>query len=347
MEALDSTPFAELFLQLEARLVHELRRSGASISDTPIVPMHAHSSRSSGAGLANLYRFAADVLNEKVARENGHPPMTKHEVDLMCRCMATRKTLGEAITIAREFCAMLHPRAATLELRLESGAATFLMHPVRRKTSSAACLLDVTGLLCFIHFFGWLLGRPVSPVVVYLAHPEREDVAAFLGVLGAPVVVGADSSGFKFDAALLKSKIIRQPVELDDCLERLPFDFVASPASTVSAAQRVRSLLDAAMAVDRPLLRVAEIANALNLTSITLRRRLASDGTSYNELREQSLKNAAQHYLANTTWSIDKIASRLGFSSAAAFRRAFVNWCGLSPSRYRRAMWPNVRPDES
>jgi AraC-like DNA-binding protein len=297
--------------------------------------------------LANLYRFAADFLNEKVARENGYAPMTKHEVDLMCRCMATRTTLEEAIMSAREFCAMLYPRAATLELRLESGAATFLMRPIRRESSSAACLLDVTGLLCFIHFFGWLLGRPVSPMAVYLAHPEREDVAAFLGFLGAPVVVGADSSGFKFDAALLKSKIIRQPIELDDCLERLPFAFVASPASTVSAAQRVRSLLDAAMAIDRPLPDVAEIAATLNITGITLRRRLASDGTSYKELREQCLRTAAEHYLASSTWSIDKIASRLGFSCAAAFRRAFVNWNGLSPSRYRRTPPPDSRPDES
>ena len=347
MGTVDSTPLDALYHQLEGCLVAELRKSGALIGDAAISQMKVQTGSSSGAGIARLYRVAADALCEKVARENGYPPMTKHEVDLMCRCMATRKTLEEAIASAREFCAMLHPRAATIELRLDGGTATFLMRAVRRETSSAACVLDVTGLLCFIHFFSWLIGRPVSPMLIYLAHPKREDVAAFRGVLGAPVVVGADTSGFVFDGALLKSKIIRRPIELDDCLERLPFAFVADPASTVSAAQRVRSLLEAAMTSDRALPDIAEVAGALNLTGITLRRRLANDGTSFKELREQCLRDTAEHYLANSTWSIDKIAGCLGFSSAAAFRRAFVNWNKLSPSLYRRAVRLSASADAS
>ncbi|AJP59510.1 hypothetical protein UC34_06870 [Pandoraea vervacti] len=317
---------------LQKHLISELEKRGVS-SDLGAFDISGPDAQGQ---FPKFYRAVADKLCELVSRDNGYPPMTKQEVDLMCRCMVTASTLRDAILCAKAFCVMLHPRAASLDLCEGDDAVVFTMRPVRRETSSAACILDLTGLLCFIQFFGWLIGQPLKPREIYLTHPNREDAGAFLGVFGAPVFVGAAASGFAFDAALLERKTVRQPFELESFLADLPFGFVVGPSPTTSMSQHVRALLEGAMASGDELPWIPEVARALNISGITLRRRLHAEGTSYKDIREQCLRDRAKHYLTNGSWSIDEIAGRLGFSGAAAFRRAFVGWTGEPPSRYRK-----------
>lgn len=286
----------------------------------------------------DLYRAVTDLLSEEVSRENGYAPMTKQEVDLMCRCAVTCQTLRQAIACVREFCSMLYPRAAVLELAQEAGNATFTMRAVRRRISSAACLVDVTGLLCFIHLFSWLVGRPIRPRHVFLSHSRMEDAEPFAGLFGVPVQLGARSCGFDFDAWLLDRNVIRQPVELDDFLAVLPFGLVARPSASVSTVQKVRSLFDAAIARSEALPSIDEIAQALDMSAMTVRRRIASEGASYQVLRAQCLTDTARRYLGDSSWTIDEIAGRLGFSSASAFRRAFIAWTGRPPTEYRKSL---------
>nr|WP_237179793.1 helix-turn-helix domain-containing protein [Paraburkholderia sacchari] len=254
----------------------------------------------------------------------------------MCRCTITCQTLEQAIFCARDFCLMLQPRAAGLCLEVSADVATFSMKTVRRQSSSAGCLLDLTGLLCFMHLFGWLIGRPLRPKSVFLAHPRRDDAGPFVGLFGAFVQFGAFASGFTFDAALLSRRVVRQPVELGKFLEDLPFGLVTRSSGSSSVTEKITGAIEASISNGDPLPGLAELAVMFDMSSVTLRRRLASEGTSYNELRSRCLGEAAKHYLRNTKWTIDEISGRLGFSSAAAFRRAFACWGNCSPTEYRR-----------
>lgn len=80
-------------------------------------------------------------------------------------------------------------------------------------------------------------------------------------------------------------------------------------------------------------------ASDLNLHPQTLRRRLAREGTTYNEIKSQCRKDAALYYLSKPKLSIEQIAIQIGFSEASAFTRAFKHWTGQSPQRYRRKLY--------
>jgi AraC-like DNA-binding protein len=323
---------ARLLPGLDARLLNELKKSEASLRGA--VPSNAGDAPAENS--IALYRYVVEHLEAQVARSEGHPPMRKEEVDLMCRCLLTCRTLDHAIRCATSFCEMLHPRAGELRLTLREGEAIFEMDSLRRTRSTAASLVDLTGLFCYLQLFSWLIGQPLRPSQAWLAHPLRSDVMPLLGLFDAPVEVGAKTYGFAFDAALLAYPIVRQPPELDAFLADFPFQLIDAAPAVVSWSQKVRGLLDAAIARENTPPALPELAAWFGVSEPTLRRRLAAEGVSYLSLRERCLREAAERCLRDTDWTVARIASHLGFGGEEAFRRAFLRWTGHAPSRYRR-----------
>lgn len=313
------------------RLLDELKRQGVEVPPAAGASGHAPAAR-----FTALYRAAIERLEALVAKGNGHPPMRKQEVDLLCRCVLSSQTLREAIRCAADFCAMLYPRAGALSLGQSAGQAVFRMDSLRRANSSAACLVDLTGLFFYMLLFGWLVGQPLRPTHVYLAHPRREDAMPFLGLFHAAVTSGAQTYGFEFDEALLDRPVVRQAAELDAFLEDFPYRLIGAPVEVVSVSQQVHGILHAALVHGARLPTLAELAMRFDVSEPTLRRRLAADGSSYRVLREHSLQEYAEQCLCTTNWSVGRIAEQLGFASEEAFRRAFQRWTGHAPTRFRR-----------
>ncbi|MEJ6654490.1 MAG: AraC family transcriptional regulator ligand-binding domain-containing protein [Pseudomonas sp.] len=325
-----SPPVLHPPLGLSNRLLEELQRNNLSLpeqaEDTQPVP---------ASSFVKLYRQAIEQLDAQIAHGQGHPPMRKQEVDLMCRCLMSCSTLRTAILCAADFCAMLLPRAGRLSLQVTGSSATFHMDSLRPKRSSAACIIDLTGLFCYLQLFSWLIGESLAPQQAFIAHPERSDAVPFLSLFNAPVIVGQPTYGFSFSAELLERPVIRQPAELAAFLVDFPFRLVVRPTTVVSVTQQVRFFLEAAAAHGREWPSLDAIAGTLHLSSATLRRRLKAEGSSYQDLRRQCLFASALHYLRATDWSISRIAEQLGFSNETAFRRAFMGWTGSPPSHYR------------
>ena len=80
---------------------------------------------------------------------------------------------------------------------------------------------------------------------------------------------------------------------------------------------------------------IETVAATLCVTSRTLRRRLAAEGTSYTDLLDGVRHALAMDFLCTSMLSTDDIASSLGFSDSASFRRAFKRWTGKSLTVFR------------
>src|SRR5690606_6620238 len=78
-----------------------------------------------------------------------------------------------------------------------------------------------------------------------------------------------------------------------------------------------------------------EVANQLGMTPWTLRRKLEREGVRFQDLLEESRRSYAESYVRDTDLSFSEIAFRLGFSSPAAFHRAFRRWSHTSPGAFR------------
>ncbi len=67
----------------------------------------------------------------------------------------------------------------------------------------------------------------------------------------------------------------------------------------------------------------------------SLRRRLAEEGVSLSELKDELRLQLAIELLRDTRLTMEDIAESLAFSDAASFRRAFRRWTGEAPQDYR------------
>lgn len=80
---------------------------------------------------------------------------------------------------------------------------------------------------------------------------------------------------------------------------------------------------------------IEQTADRLKIGSRTLRRRLASENTTYKQLVQEIRCQLAEEYLRASPLSIQEIADMLDYSDVANFRRAFIVWKGVSPARFR------------
>jgi AraC-like DNA-binding protein len=79
-----------------------------------------------------------------------------------------------------------------------------------------------------------------------------------------------------------------------------------------------------------------DVASEFHMSPTTLRRRLEAESMSYQGVKDEVRRDAAIHYLCNTSLSVVDIGSLLGFQEPSAFRRAFKKWSTVQPGEYRR-----------
>jgi AraC-like DNA-binding protein len=80
---------------------------------------------------------------------------------------------------------------------------------------------------------------------------------------------------------------------------------------------------------------LSQIAPHFGLSERTFQRRLASHGTSLNELRDTIRKEVSFNLLTESELPISEICYRLGYSAPSAFTRSVTRWFGSSPTEVR------------
>tara|TARA_R110002110_G_C13470513_1_gene720804 strand:+ start:40225 stop:41223 length:999 start_codon:yes stop_codon:yes gene_type:complete len=78
-----------------------------------------------------------------------------------------------------------------------------------------------------------------------------------------------------------------------------------------------------------------QIAQMLNLSPRTYRRRLDEEGKSFQRLLDQVRAEHATRYLQNTRLPLSSIAYMVGFNDSSNFRRAYQKWTGRTPKEVR------------
>lgn len=79
------------------------------------------------------------------------------------------------------------------------------------------------------------------------------------------------------------------------------------------------------------------VAEQLNLSEITLRRRLQKEGTNYKTLLYEFRMGLASRYLVETQLTVKEIAYLTGYTNPANFTRAFTGFFSAPPHEHRAA----------
>ena len=167
------------------------------------------------------------------------------------------------------------------------------------------------------------------------------DLAQYEAYFGAPVRFGAKVSRLVIDRADLQRPFLSYNAELlailSPALERALADHQAS--NTISG--RVKWLMKRHLATHRP--EMGTIAKELALSERTLQRRLADEGTRFQDVLTEARRELAHEYLANGQLDMGDVAFLLGFDDQNSFFRAFRQWEGETPARWRAMRFGAVK----
>lgn len=83
---------------------------------------------------------------------------------------------------------------------------------------------------------------------------------------------------------------------------------------------------------------ITYVATSLGISARTLQRRLDDSGESFSDLLSGVRRELSSRYLRNSSYSMSRIATQLGYSNQSAFTRWFITDQGTSPTEFRRNM---------
>ncbi len=184
-----------------------------------------------------------------------------------------------------------------------------------------------------LHRIMQLLAREqYRPQAVCVPHAPLAPVSAYRRHFGVPVRVSQP-----YAAILVSPGSLEAPLQtVSKTLHRLAADYLdvhfPSPGQTVASRARLaisRSLGTTQISKER-------VAGMLAMHPRTLQRHLADEGTSYDEIREELSKEAAQRYLTSTQMPLTQVAGLLGMSQQSVLTRACKRWFKATPKLLRR-----------
>jgi AraC-like DNA-binding protein len=179
----------------------------------------------------------------------------------------------------------------------------------------------------------WLARREVPVKEVGFSFERPSFVQDYAVIFPSPVTFDAIETSIVFDLLNPGPLRMRSTTELDLFLENAPRDWIFTRSHEHTQALRVRRFLSQ-MGWENA--NLAEAAQSMHMTSRTLIRKLQTDGTSFQSIKDDLRRDIAIRHLSVGEKSIEAIAHEVGFSSAANFHRAFQRWTGNTPSSYRR-----------
>lgn len=164
-------------------------------------------------------------------------------------------------------------------------------------------------------------------------HADAGNRAALEAFFGAPVRFGAAENLLRFDSAFLRERFYTSHSLLHDVLTQALRTYFGSKHSgqgiiDILCRELIRVGGDEAVTLER-------IAERLAMSPRTLRRRLADEGYSFQEVKKMAREKRAKYYLSQTNMPLSEIAFELGYSELSAFSRAFRSWVGQTPQAYR------------
>lgn len=259
--------------------------------------------------------------------------------NLLGHVAMTAPTVGAAMAQAARLSPLVGPDGA-LSVENAGPLVRLVLSPQVMEWPYRAHRVEAV-LAAVLVFARWAAGSPIAPRRVVFSHRRRPNDSKagqadpYQELFAAPVVFGGKTDAIEFARETLELPIR----EADPTVNRL---LLAQAEQRLHAQlgvdciryqvrQHIHALL---IAGDVP--RLYNIAAGLNLSPRSLQRRLQDLGCTLGDEVVAVRRELAEYYLSRADLSIEAISQKLGYSEISAFTRAFRQWTGSPPTRYRR-----------
>ena len=222
----------------------------------------------------------------------------------------------------------------TMEFTEDDGCGVWRLEPLAHPRIDARLFRFIIemqfGIILSLHRD--IMDSSFSAKEFQVTFPPTHNALEYADLFGAPVLFGQSANRLLFDSRWL------------DGAPRLGNEITNSTVMRLCDAQiekfqlrqelvgEVRQLLMKNLM--RPK-RFEDVAQSLNVSARTLRRKLRDENSSFRQVVDELRRDMAVRYLRDTNLTVEEIADSLGFSDAANFRQAFRRWTKTTPREFK------------
>ena len=153
-------------------------------------------------------------------------------------------------------------------------------------------------------------------------------------MFGAPVLFGRRTNAIAFRRSDLDERMPDRDPYLFSIIEPFLKSRSELHDSPETFASIVRNQIKLNLSTTPPTL--SEIARLFRLSEYHFQQEIQAHGLSFQNLLRAARQELSLHYIDDPDMPLTEVALLLGYSELSAFSRAFRNWTGMSPQRYRR-----------
>jgi AraC-like DNA-binding protein len=245
-------------------------------------------------------------------------------------------TFGEAVRRTAAMFALVG-RAMNLEIACDGDRHRLTV--IHSKTAPDA-YVDTPSELLFAVVLArarQLLGAPALPLCVRLRRRLPRSVAGHQRAFGLVPEYGAPYNEMVFDSNVWFARLPTGDAALATLIEALVREsgMYAGGRDMLSETRALlRTVVDE---MDERALLLPEVARRLGLSTRTMQRRLAEQGTRFDNVVDDFRRDVALRLLDDPKIPLQSLPSRLGLRDRSSFYRAFRRWTGVSPTQWRQA----------
>ena len=326
--------------QLLESILDELERLGHKRVDVFTaaevgIGAEALESRLSAIDRSTLFNYACCRLAAEAGHRDTNVFVRKTVTDMLMYCVITCKNLHEVIERSAAFCGVVESIGIVLKL-VRNGQQAELTIDIGHVGSERSCLLlTLAAMSTFYNLFSWIIASDLPLNQVGLCYKKPTEPIPAGPLQGQPIRYQCASNHFNFPVSWLSRPVARSYEQLTRVIDYFPVSLLSAGVGNSALAVRVTGIIQSSLTGAVPPVTADIVAQLVNLSPATLRRKLRDEGTGFAELLTQCQQAQAEHGL-KTQVPIKAITLQLGFSDDRAFRRAFKRWCGQTPTEFRQ-----------
>ncbi|MFT4825580.1 MAG: AraC-like DNA-binding protein [Halioglobus sp.] len=317
-----------ILIDMIERLGHDRRDllRGTSLARTGISGIGARVSEEDFARLvANAFELTGDpALGLKLGLRLN---LSAHAV--LGQAFMTCENLGEVLALFLKYYHLLSP-ALHLEYEVQNKQVilTTVSTPLENPIEFAYELMYAA----ILNTLRGMLNMPDLKLKVEVPYPAPGHAGLYFETFGDAVYFERPRGKVSFERALLSTPLPSSNTALRALYEEECSRLLADLEEEDSVSEQTLRLL---RKLEGQYPQMPVIAQMLNFSPRTYRRRLEEEQQSFQELLDQVRAEHATRYLLNSRLPLSSIAYMIGFNDASNFRRAYTRWTGKSPSEVR------------
>ena len=254
------------------------------------------------------------------------------EIGLVYYVIASSDQLADALRNAERY-SQINNEGVRLRFRMQDGSAVIALEYVNVDRDADRHQIEFW-LVTLVRICRQVTNGRLSPLQVKTKHFRNRVPAEIRAFFGVDIEFGANADEIWFPRPIALLPVVGR----DECLNELLRGYAEEalarkPRQRLTVRSKAEDVLSKLLPHGRAT--ASEVARRLGMSSRTLSRNLAEEGTSFAEILDELRAALAKRYLHDETLPISEIAWLLGYREVSSLTHAFKRWTGTTPQRYR------------